>query len=528
MEALGTESNPSTHDQWHDLAGRVAAIIRDSGIDNFRQAVCYWAFKHAEDENKRLHREEERLEALKKDGVLYRDDSIPDMPEGDWFFYLKTVRGSVKLPPELELPPEPPQRGELQTCLRDQVPNDSRSDTDKNEVKTFQEACAKINRRESALFKYVKQQGFPAHEEDGSLYEFEVCAWLPSELHFAKDPPLSSLLPIPRRELMDAEKLTILAAVFDAHWRGAEKVAPWGVSEDGEGPDPWPSDARRDDRSAALSYFMLYRQAENADSGDLPIIRSWMDESRLPFQHFDLSGGDPCAFSQDIPEPSPPLPPLPPFPPTSLTDQTFVFAMYGDGYFIRGFGAEGHFKFQVGLLRLERLLREAGRPVLMTSLVSNGESPRAVAALDQVIETQEDDESGFLHCDTQEEVLNEDALRHFQKELARLGDEIDNAKYNGDMATIQRLTDEKEQVIIQLNKDTRFDGKKSRRVATLTDKLRSRIANSLADAYRLLRKANPPLGKLADHLKLAVKAQGPIYIYSPQPVPPWSFKKPSS
>jgi hypothetical protein len=145
-----------------------------------------------------------------------------------------------------------------------------------------------------------------------------------------------------------------------------------------------------------------------------------------------------------------------------------------------------------------------------------------------VIETQEDGESGFLQSDTHQEVLDDDALRDIQKELATLNDEIETAKYNCDTATIQRLTDEKEQIKKQLNKDTRFDGKKSRGVATESDKLRVRIANSLTDAYTLLKKASPPLGNLADHLKSAIRGQSPIYIYSPHPIPTWFFEKPTS
>lgn len=526
MEDFGTESNSSTHNPWQDLAGRVAAIIRKSGIDNFRQAVRHWAVKQVEVEDERRQRDEERLEALKNDGVLYRDGSIPDKPKGDWFFHMETLRGSIKLPPEIALHPEPPQRPEQPACLRDQVPSESWSHTDKNEVKAFQEACATIDRREGDLFEYVKQRGFPVHEERGFPYELHVCTWLPSEMHYNEDPPPKNLLPVPNRTLTDTEMLTILAAVHDAHWLGTEKVAPWlGVSKDGEGPDPWPSNAEQDERKAALSYFMLFRQAENAGSGDLPIIRSWLDESKLPFQHFNLSDDDPSASAQVIPEPSPPLPPLPP---TSLADQTFVFAPYGDGYFIRGFGAEGQFKSTVGLCRLEKLLRDAGRPVLMTKLVSDGKSPQAVAALDQAIETQEDGESGFLQSDTQQEVLDEDAMKDIQRKLMGLDDEIETAKHNCDTATIQRLTDEKEQIKKQLNKDTRFDGKKSRVVATPMDKLRSRIANSLEDAYKLLKKASPPLGNLADHLKSAIRGQRPCYIYSPKPIPSWSFEKSSS
>ena len=62
----------------------------------------------ADDERER--REEARCEALKKDGVLYRDASIPEQPRPDWFFHLERLRGSIKLPPEIALPPDNPIR----------------------------------------------------------------------------------------------------------------------------------------------------------------------------------------------------------------------------------------------------------------------------------------------------------------------------------------------------------------------------------------------------------------------------------
>ena len=529
MENSGTEDNAPVSGQWQNVAERVAAIIRVSVLQVFRQAVRQVACERLKADDERERREEARCEALKKDGVLYRDASIPEQPGPDWFFHLEILRGSVKLPPEIALPPEPPKRPEPPACLRDDLPREGWSETDKNEVETFHKALATFKEQEQEfwaqraeamlpIFQHVKQRGFPTREEGGFPYELDVCAWLPAELHYDNDPPHESLLPVPKRALTDAEKMTILAAVYDAHWRGAEKIAPWGVSEDGEEPDPWPSDAERDDRKAALGYFMLFREAENLDAADLPIARSWLEEWKLPFQLFNLASDTPSASAQAISEP-PPLPPA---------DTTLVFARDGDGYFIRGFGAEGHFKATVGLCRLEKLLRDAGKPVLMRALVSEGTSPRSATTLDEVIDTPEDGETGFQEKETQNLALTDEAQDRIRKELQRLDDEIDEAKCNCETAEIARLTAEQERIKAFLKKDMRFGGKRSRGIPSETDKLRSRIANSLSDAYEKLRQATPPMGVLADHLELAVRAEGPIYIYGPHPIPPWSFDSPSS
>lgn len=546
MSDAGGETR--TTDPWQVVAERVAAIIRVSALEVFRQAVRQVTCERLKAADERERRKEARCEALKKNGVLYRDGSIPEQPEPDSFFHLEILRGSIKLPPEIALPPEPPKRPEPPACLRDHRPREGWSDTDKNDVETFDKAIAAFEEQEREfwprrakamlpIFEHVKQRGFPTHEEGGFPYEFDVCAWLPAELHYDNDPPHESLLPVPRRALTDAEKMTILAAVYDAHWRGAEKIAPWGVSEDGDAPDAWPSDAERDERRAALGYFMLFREAENLDAADLPIARSWLEEWKLSFQPSNLAGDTPSTSAQAISEPPPP-PAISEPPPA---DTTLVFALDGDGYFIRGFGAEGHFKATVGLCRLEKLLRDAGKPVLMTALVSEETSPRSVATLDEVIETPEDGETGFQEKETQNLTFDKEALIEIRGELLRLENEIDEARFNCDTAAIDRLTDEKEQLKAFLQKDLRLGGRKafrkndllsaaklSRGVPSETDKLRSKIANTLTTAYNKMKNASPALDKLADHLKEAIRAEGPTYIYGPHPMPTWSFDKPSS
>ena len=518
METFGTEDNTPASGQWQSVAERVADIIRVSVLEVFRQAVRQVACDRLKTEDERERREEARCEALKKDGVLYRDGSIPEQPGRDWFFHLERLRGSIRLPPEIAMPPESPKRPEPPACLRDRLPREGWGDTDKNEVETFHKAIATFKEQEQEfwpqrakamlpIFEHVKQRGFPTHEEGGFPYEFDVCDWLPAELHYDNDPPHESLLPVPRRALTDAEKMTILAAVYDAHWRGAEKIAPWGVSEDGEGPDPWPSDVERDDRRAALGYFMLFREAEDLDAADLPIARSWLEEWKLPFQPSKLASDTPSASVQAISEPPPPPPPP--------ADTSLVFARDGDGYFICGFGAEGHFKATAGLRRLEKLLRSAGKPVLMTSLVAEGAPRRSVSSLDQVVEIPEGGQAGF-EGDSHQPALDEDALKDIQKELLRLDDAIEKAKCNCDTAAIDRLTVKKDLLLACVKKDLRFGGK-SRTMTSEIDRLRSAIANSLSAAYKNLREATPPLGKLADHLESSVRAEGPVYIYGPHP-----------
>ncbi len=51
---------------------------------------------------------------------------------------------------------------------------------------------------------------------------------MPPELSPDDDPPIYDLLPIPERELTEAEKRTVLSAFNDAHNRGGKRILAVG------------------------------------------------------------------------------------------------------------------------------------------------------------------------------------------------------------------------------------------------------------------------------------------------------------
>ena len=291
MEFSGIGPNTTTADQRKEVAEQIAAIIQMSGIEVFRQAVQQVTCDRLKTEDERERREEARREALKEIGVLYRNGAIPDRPEGDWYFHQDILGGYVKLPSKVELPPNQPERPKPPACLRDPKLRKDWDDADKKAVDRFHAEEAKYNKRIQAfwpkwqrairpLFEQVKKRGFPNDDDGDYRYGFDLCCWLPRELHPANDPRNEELLPVPRRELTEFEKIAILAAVYDAHWRGSEKVAPWGLSEDGSAPDGLQPDAERDERRAALDYFWLFQKAQQLDDSDLDVVESWL--GRLP------------------------------------------------------------------------------------------------------------------------------------------------------------------------------------------------------------------------------------------------------
>jgi len=291
--------------EWRDVAGQIAAVIRVSGLEIFREAVRQAAQIRQDAEDKGNRREEARREELKKHGVWENHQPLPRRPGDKWFYNVQAFRGSIRLPPEIALPPGRPERPIAPACLRDSKRREEWNDSDRNEVHVYHEKLAAFRKEEQEfwrrsekaglpVFEYTKAHGFPGSaevtgdvkadsaDEDAYLeYEFWVCGWLPPDLHTDKDPPKYELLPVPKRALTDAEKMTVLSAMYDAHWRGSTKVAPWGVSEDGAEPAMWPTEAERDERRLALWYHLLVAEAERATLDEVPVLWGWLEQLPL-------------------------------------------------------------------------------------------------------------------------------------------------------------------------------------------------------------------------------------------------------
>lgn len=287
MDNSENESNVQVSVQWQDIAKQIKDLIRVSGIDVFREAVRQVSYDRLKIEDERERREEQRHEALKEKSVLYLDGAIPDRPKGDWFFHQDLLWGYIKLPSEVIPPPNQLKRPAPPACLRNHKPRKEWNNTDKQEIQSFYAKEAKYQKRIEMLwpklhcFNEVKQRRFP-NEDDGDFrYEFDLCCWLPRELAPATDPQNEELLPVPSRELSNVEKIAVLAAIYDAHWRGSEKVTPWGLSDDRSDPVAWQANgAKRDEKRAALVYFLLFQKAQLLDQSDLTVVESWLVDNK--------------------------------------------------------------------------------------------------------------------------------------------------------------------------------------------------------------------------------------------------------
>jgi len=186
----------------------------------------------------------------------------------------------------------------------------------------------------------------------------------------------------------------------------------------------------------------------------------------------------------------------------------FVFARDGSMWFIRGFGAEGHFESMRGFEYIAQLLRAYqnapkgtfGGIVPMTELVADVVPSQPIKPA-----------SGDVAADRE-------ALRSCHKRLEELDAELVETRKRGDLGCLEALEKEKQQLQGYLSQGTRKLGDE-------IDKLRVRIANNLKVAYKKLRQGK--LDQLAWHLESSISAEGATYIYRPADRPQWIFSKQS-
>lgn len=184
----------------------------------------------------------------------------------------------------------------------------------------------------------------------------------------------------------------------------------------------------------------------------------------------------------------------------------FTFRKHGDGWFIRAFGKEGHFKDRVGFAYLSVLLATPGVAVAMTELIATAKGPPR--DLKQIPPTE-----------SWQPVLDGQAKRSLKNRLVELNAEIERAEKQGNGVYAEVLRREFHEVAGRLRADTTRTGR-PRQFARSVDKMRSQITNAIRRAYQALYDHN--MRELADHLKVCISCQGNAFIYSPPQPLRWS------
>ena len=197
----------------------------------------------------------------------------------------------------------------------------------------------------------------------------------------------------------------------------------------------------------------------------------------------------------------------------------FAFYREGDGWTIRGFGQEGHFKDKIGFQFLAKLLAAPQGTVSMMDLVAEGLAPQGTVTMSDWAAEGESCDTGVPAGDM---VLDREAMNSYRRHLDYLDDQIARARRHHDPGAVESLEQERQLVLDTLASAMGLDDR-GRRLGDDLDRLRSRVAGALKRCYKAIRQAG--LDKLADHFEGAVSAAGPIYSYRPAEQPDWRFSK---
>jgi len=184
----------------------------------------------------------------------------------------------------------------------------------------------------------------------------------------------------------------------------------------------------------------------------------------------------------------------------------FVFRRDGDGWFIRAFGKEGHFKDRKGFAYLAVLIERAGKPVPIVELIERVEGSPLKKECWQSVKG------------TFQQILDDQALQDILRRVKELDEAIEDATRRQDITEAEVFRRERDWLLEQYSA-TRARNGKSRNFPTLTNKMSSAISQALRRARDTLREAG--MDELADHLKAFSKANEDSYIYSPSPDIPW-------
>jgi hypothetical protein len=241
-----------------DVAGQVDNLLRRfDSLEYFRARVREAASEHVAHKRAAQKRESAWVAFLVENGTWEELKTTPtERPAGqDVFWWSFRFLGITRLPV-----PERP------------GPNASGQDW---------EAWV---RAAEPFFRELQESGFPlgAHtkpDEKWYEYEFEVEAWLPKTLNEPEDVHAADTpLPVPKRTITLVGRYAGLAAVHDAHWRGSELIAPWGVNSRGD--EDWPTPLLppedRDSSTASMWYRKQVMTAKDLGAKDAIAVASWL------------------------------------------------------------------------------------------------------------------------------------------------------------------------------------------------------------------------------------------------------------
>ena len=188
----------------------------------------------------------------------------------------------------------------------------------------------------------------------------------------------------------------------------------------------------------------------------------------------------------------------PPTKPSDCPPNEFVFRRDGDGWFIRGFGEEGHFSDIVGFQYIHKLLQSPGKSIGTVSLLTDGQ---------EILIPGSDD------------IIDAEGLKEIDKKFKDIQYRREEAERNNDIGLCQQLDEEKERLRNHVQPVLGIDGR-SRKMPNLLQKVQSAV--SMARLRALEKLKDNGLDKLAQYLKDTTTIGRIDSSYTPRPpFPKW-------
>jgi hypothetical protein len=188
------------------------------------------------------------------------------------------------------------------------------------------------------------------------------------------------------------------------------------------------------------------------------------------------------------------------------TSEEWCFAPSGNGYYISGFGESGHLSGYKGLADIARLLATPSVPVPMLDL----------DGADQQLRNDRR---------SRQPAVDVEGVQRVAEQIRELRVDLERAERQNNTVEADAARKQIEDLEASLAATKGLGGK----VRDLNDpfnKLRPKIHGRLQTVYEAMRKANPPLVKLAEHFESSISSEGgTAFVYRPAGDPPhWQLQ----
>ncbi len=166
--------------EFREIAREVDSLIRSAnGLEHFREQTRQAATEHLAARCECQRREEQRLDLLKKSGVLPSVEDLPDRPvdgKTEWVIWSEIVRGGLKKPVDSDLP-IPPKRPDIPDEIRGVLSEDltAKQRTVKTAFKSKFDAWVEADKDYClADIRFVRELGFPNDTKCDYEYVFDL------------------------------------------------------------------------------------------------------------------------------------------------------------------------------------------------------------------------------------------------------------------------------------------------------------------------------------------------------------------